>query len=139
MSDNTSPLRNVDVGALRKHKRPAPQPVEEPAPEPIVKDAPPAKKPAPRKRSPKKATPQPDVSTGEQKKMQVNALIPMGLRNRSRAAFAGTRHVEGYRSYSDFIAKAIEREVARVESEHNDGHPYSGGDDNLTAGRPLSE
>lgn len=139
MSDNTSPLRKLDVGALRKNKRPAPKPVEEPTPEPIVEAAAPAMKPAQRNGTPERTTPQPDVSTGEQKKMQVNALIPVGLRNRSRAAFAASRHVEGYRSYSDFIAKAIEREVSRVENDHNEGRPYAGGDANLTAGRPMSE
>lgn len=139
MSDNTSPLRKLDVGALRKNKRPAPKPVEETTPEPIADAPSPAGTPAPRKRSPIKTAPQPEGSTGEQKKMQVNALIPVGLRNRSRAAFAASRHVEGYRSYSDFIAKAIEREVSRVEHEHNEGHPYAGGDENLTAGRPMSD
>lgn len=43
---------------------------------------------------------------------------------RARAAYDWTRPHEGHRSFSDFIASAIMREVERLEAKHHDGQPW---------------
>lgn len=70
-------------------------------------------------------------------KVPINASIPKDLRNRSRAAYRSTQHLENDESYSDFISKAIAAEVSRREALHNGGQKYAGGEKPLSAGRPL--
>ena len=43
---------------------------------------------------------------------------------RARAAYDWTRPHEGHRSFSDFIAAAVMREVERLEAKHHDGGPW---------------
>ena len=69
---------------------------------------------------------------------KMTTYIPRAIRERAKAAFRATGHLEGDGSFSEFIAAAIEREVERREQLHNDGQPYAGDGGRLTAGRPLS-
>ncbi|TDE88170.1 hypothetical protein EXU48_23910 [Occultella glacieicola] len=43
---------------------------------------------------------------------------------RARGAYRYTQGPEGYRSFSDFIVRALEAETARVEAKYNDGRPF---------------
>jgi hypothetical protein len=43
---------------------------------------------------------------------------------RARAAYDWTRPREGHRSFSDFIAAAVMREVHRLEAEYHAGNPW---------------
>lgn len=57
---------------------------------------------------------------------------------RARAAFTWTRAQEGHRSFSDFVASALMREVDRLERKYNDGvswPPMEAGE--IPTGKPL--
>lgn len=57
---------------------------------------------------------------------------------RARAAYDWTRPYEGHRSFSDFIAGAVMREVARLEAQHHDGQPWPAVEPGqLPTGKPL--
>jgi hypothetical protein len=43
---------------------------------------------------------------------------------RARGAYRYTQGPEGYRSFSDFIVRALETETARVEAKYNYGRPF---------------
>jgi hypothetical protein len=43
---------------------------------------------------------------------------------RARAAYDWTRPQEGHRSFSEFIAAAVMREVYRLEAQYHDGKPW---------------
>src|SRR4051812_34659394 len=69
---------------------------------------------------------------------KMTTYVPRAVRERAKAAFRATSHLEGDGSFSDFITAAITREVERREKLHNDGQQYAGDGGRLTAGRPLS-
>jgi hypothetical protein len=68
----------------------------------------------------------------------MTVYIPTALRARARAAYRGTLHLEGDRSFSHMIEKLLEAGITERELQHNNGQPFSGGTDQLSAGRPLS-
>jgi hypothetical protein len=69
---------------------------------------------------------------------KMTTYIARPTRERAKAAFRATGHLEGDGSFSEFIAAAIARELERREKIYNDGQPYTGDGGRLTAGRPLS-
>jgi len=69
---------------------------------------------------------------------KMTTYVPRAVRERAKAAFRATGHLEGDGSFSDFITTAITREVERREKLHNDGQQYAGDGGRLSAGRPLS-
>jgi len=69
---------------------------------------------------------------------KMTTYVPRAVRERAKAAFRATSHLEGDGSFSDFITAAITREVERREKLHNNGQQYAGDGGRLTAGRPLS-
>lgn len=57
---------------------------------------------------------------------------------RARAAFSWTRPQEGHRSFSDFIAAAVMREVQRLEARYHAGEPWPAMEaGELPTGKPL--
>ncbi|MEE6289280.1 hypothetical protein V2J52_16625 [Georgenia sp. MJ173] len=57
---------------------------------------------------------------------------------RVRAAILHTNHLEGPRSLSEFITRAVMAEVNRLEEKYNDGQPWPGvGARELPQGRPM--
>jgi hypothetical protein len=134
----TEPTRQIGglarlVKANREEVAPSPAPT---APE--LRQT--QKKPA-RAREPKPPKIAPAVavsSTADVGKQNVSVSLPADLRNRSRAAFRATQHLEDDESYSDFVSKAIEAEIVRREIAHNGGARYEGGDRALASGRPMS-
>lgn len=43
---------------------------------------------------------------------------------RARGAYRYTQGPEGYRSFSDFVVRALEAETARVEAKYNNGQQF---------------
>jgi len=57
---------------------------------------------------------------------------------RARAAYDWTRPHEGHRSFSDFIAAALMREVGRLEGQYHDGSPWPAvAPGQLPTGKPM--
>jgi hypothetical protein len=57
---------------------------------------------------------------------------------RMRAALLNTQHLEGSRTLSDFISRAVMAEVERLEQRYNRGKPWTPvGAGQLPQGRPL--
>ena len=57
---------------------------------------------------------------------------------RVRAAILHTNHLEGPRSLSEFVHRAVMEEVRRLEAKYNDGKPWPGvGARELPQGRPM--
>ncbi|MGE3449609.1 MAG: hypothetical protein AB7H92_18735 [Microbacteriaceae bacterium] len=71
-------------------------------------------------------------------KDQMTTYIARPTRERARATFKATGHLEGDESFSSFVQTAVERELERRERLYNEGKPYAGDGGRLTAGRPLS-
>ena len=69
---------------------------------------------------------------------KMTIYISPSTRDRAKATYKATAHLEGDASFSAFIVDAITREVERRENLHNDGQQYAGDGGRLTAGRPLS-
>ena len=69
---------------------------------------------------------------------KMTIYIAPSTRDRAKATYKATAHLEGDASFSAFIVDAITREVERREQLHNDGQQYAGDGGRLTAGRPLS-
>ena len=83
-------------------------------------------------------TPQHESAARTEKKVQINATLPAEVRTRARAAYRAVGFTSGYESFSDLVAKALEREVQRLELEHNNGSPVPGGETALSSGRPMT-
>ena len=76
------------------------------------------------------------VSSGGKK--QVTFYIEEADRKRAKAAYKATNSQEGHDSWSDFVARALMKEVLHLEATYNNGKPFPGGNANLTPGRRLS-
>ena len=68
---------------------------------------------------------------------RVTTYLDGRLRARAREAYRATSHLEGDKSWSDFVERAILAEVTRREAAHHDGRPYAGDEIPLSPGRPL--
>lgn len=73
----------------------------------------------------------------EQPKTKTTVYLDRGIQGRARAAYRATGHLENDRSWSEFIEKAIQREVHRREEAHNAGEAYGEDTTPLTPGRPI--
>ncbi|WP_348789645.1 hypothetical protein [Leifsonia sp. NPDC080035] len=69
----------------------------------------------------------------------VTFYLPDELRNRARAAYRSTSNVEGDRSWSEMVGKALLAEVQRRETLHNGGRAFIGSDAPLPPGRPIGD
>ena len=82
--------------------------------------------------------PRPARSTSTAGKAKVGFYQDSDDTARARAAYDWTRPHEGHRSFSDFIAAAVMREVARLEAKHHDGQPWPAVEPGqLPTGKPL--
>lgn len=68
---------------------------------------------------------------------RVTTYLDGSLRARAREAYRATSHLEGDKSWSDFVERAILAEVLRREAAHNGGRTYAGDTTPLSPGRPL--
>lgn len=81
------------------------------------------------------ATPSP---TGSGSKAKVGFYQDPDDTARARAAYNWTRAQEGHRSFSDFLASAIMREVERLERDYHEGTPWPSVEaGELPTGKPL--
>ncbi|WP_250444008.1 hypothetical protein [Actinotalea sp. C106] len=115
--------------ARNRQATPAPA-VQDPAPTPALV-------------SPQVTVPQPAANqtprSGEGLKEQLNVSVLRDVRRRIRAAYRATSVAEGHRSFSDFVTSLLEAEARRLENTYNGGQPFTGGERELPAGRPLSD
>ena len=72
-------------------------------------------------------------------KEQLNVAVPIDVRARIRAAYRYTGVTEGHRTFSDLVTALLEVEARRLEDQYNDGRPFTGGDQPLPGGRPLTD
>lgn len=79
----------------------------------------------------------PRLSVAEEPKETITVTVRANVRRRSRTAFREANYRERVRSYSDFVERAIEREITRIEATYNDGQPLPADDEPLTPGRPT--
>ena len=69
---------------------------------------------------------------------RMTTYLSVATRDRARATYRATSHIEGDKSWSDFVERAILAEVERRELSYNAGERYQGDSSPLPAGRPLS-
>lgn len=137
MSDDT-PNRQIggltpragthDLSRLQARNRTEPKPgtvtQAEPAPTTVVKPSqPPARK---------SATLVVDSTA------RMTTYLSAATRDRARATYRATSHLEGDKSWSEFVERAILAEVERRELSYNAGELYEGDGSPLPAGRPLT-
>ncbi|WP_401001036.1 hypothetical protein [Agromyces sp. GXQ0307] len=135
---------DAPLGRLLRENRPTPPAATAEATSPPVDVPDVDKTPAPvaaartasTAKAPRKSKPTPKRSaTADTGKGTVTFYMPHSDRERARATFKATAHLEGDESFSDFLTKAVNAEVARRELEH--GGPFAGGDRPLPTGRPM--
>lgn len=57
--------------------------------------------------------------------------------SRMRSAYMATRHLTGFRTLSEFILAAVEREVEALEGRYNAGEQFTADPNSVPRGRPL--
>lgn len=77
----------------------------------------------------------PPLATGHDVKITVT--VGEERRARLRTAYTLTHLQEGHRTFSDFIAAALDAEVRRLEATYNGGAPFQTAEQGVTRGRPL--
>ena len=136
MSDDT-PNRQIggltpragtqDLSRLQARNRPGPKPETaqqaEPAPAKVVK--------------PSRAAAKKSTSVVVDSTARMTTYLSAATRDRARATYRATSHLEGDKSWSDFVERAILAEVERRELSHNAGERYEGDSSPLPVGRPL--
>jgi hypothetical protein len=88
----------------------------------------------PRKRN---AARPPEIAAADEESYRMTTYLHSSNRDRARAAYRATSHLEGDKSWSDFVERAILAETVRREAAHNAGERYQGDSSPLPAGRPL--
>jgi len=69
---------------------------------------------------------------------RMTTYLSAAMRDRARATYRATSHLEGDKSWSDFVERAILAEVERRELSHNAGERYEGDSSPFPVGRPLT-
>lgn len=129
-----------DLSGMLARNRAAEPPEVEPLADGPKKAAEAATKPprAAKKATAERATARKASASADTGKTQVTAYMSHETRNRARAAFKATAHLEGDASWSAFIEQAVLVETQRREQLHNDGQEYAGGEGALAPGRTIS-
>lgn len=70
-------------------------------------------------------------------KHKMSVYVPSELRTALRATYRATSHLEGDDSFSAFVEKALQAELARRETVYNAGRPFDTAGGKLPSGRPL--
>jgi len=155
MSD-TAPTRTIaglkpratgapDLSRLvRANRAIEPEPETEPESVPVAADTQKAET-SPRKASETNRTPRKrtvsrvqELPAAGEETYRMTTYLRSSNRDRARAAYRATSHLEGDKSWSDFVERAIVAETERREAAHNSGRRYQGDSTPLPAGRPLS-
>lgn len=127
VADLTSPATPSEQKQAPSPSVPTPEPDPRPAPvqEPVAQPKP---QPAP---------PTPKSQEAETKPVKATFYQDREARDRARAAFVSTQAQTGYRTLSEFINAAIDRECHRLEAAYNDGEPFVTGANLVKRGRPF--
>jgi len=135
------PVRKIEASQLRRANRPTPAQAPTTAPPvgetdgtttpPDISQAAPAAVTA--QRPPVQSTP----TARPKETARMSTYLDAGVRDRARAAYKATAHLENDRSWSAFVEAALQAETIRREQIHNDGKPFPGGDQPLSPGRPI--
>ncbi|XKH55242.1 hypothetical protein LG284_16170 (plasmid) [Citricoccus nitrophenolicus] len=130
-----APSSSVVTDLAKDQKKP-----ESSTPEPPVQ-SPPTQEQAPEASS--VPTPQPEVASStnpepaKPKREKLSFYHDADGAHRLRATHVSTQAITGYRSLSDFIAAAVEKECVRLEAAYNDGEVFRTGADAVKRGRPY--
>lgn len=80
-----------------------------------------------------------DGSNEPKSTKRITVYIDQGVFARARGVHRATSHLDGDKSWSEFVQKALLREAEARERAHNGGQRYGDSNAQLTAGRPLSD
>lgn len=120
---------------------PAPAPVVQAAAAPQSPPRVPATPPAEVQSVPAAApeqTPEPEPPAAVKKAYRKTSFFQsQESGSRMRSAYMATRHLTGYRTLSDFILAAVEREVEALEKTYNEGNMFDADPGSVPRGRPL--
>lgn len=85
------------------------------------------------------AVPLPAVPASGSGTAEVKMTVTVGeeRRARLRTAYTLTHLQEGHRTFSDFISRALDAEVRRLEEKYNGGAEFKTAEQGVTRGRPL--
>lgn len=86
--------------------------------------------------SPNEVAPLPNRINAENRS-RMTTYLSARTRDRARAAYRATSHLEAEASWSEFVERAILAEVERREKIYNEGEMYAGDRSPLSPGRPL--
>lgn len=144
MSGTAPGRRQIDAGLLRRQNRPAAPPA--PADDQVSTE-PPAAPPVAEEVSQEAVTPPAQQAartttlrnnSRDRETARMSTYLSPSIRDRARAAYRATAHLENDRSWSAFVETALLAETSRREQAHNDGQPFPGGDQPLAPGRPIN-
>ena len=76
-------------------------------------------------------------TVAESEPARITTYLSAVIRDRAQAAYKSTSHLEGDKSWSAFVEKALLAETERREATYNEGRQYEGVKERLSAGRPL--
>ena len=77
------------------------------------------------------------LAAAESEPARITTYLSAALRDRAQAAYKSTSHLEGDKSWSVYVEKALLAETERREALYNEGQQYEGVKERLSAGRPL--
>jgi Centromere-binding protein ParB C-terminal len=120
-------------------QQPTPQQAPDRQPQPVayVPQVQPVQ-PAPQQVQALLRQPAPEPSEPEKKKYRKTSFFQSKESGaRMRSAYIATRHLTGYRTLSDFILAAVEREVGALERQYNGGNLFTADPGTVPRGRPL--
>lgn len=126
-----------DLSRLQRRNRPE-KPAAKAAEKPPAGAEPAAPAPAQTAPIPAPARPTTAAPVASQENARMTTYLSAAVRDRARAAYKATAHLENDRSWSAFVEAALLAETLRREERHNGGAPYAGGQEALAPGRPLS-
>ena len=141
MSTSEIPDRTIQGLKPRARAR-ASSLVRENRPEPSLEVAPAleseAPSPSPESGGAHLSTPAASASSGGSKnatRSQLNVDVPPEVRQMARAAYRAAAYFEGTGSFGEFVTKALEAEIRRVQDTHNGGRPLEPIAEKLPTGR----
>lgn len=74
---------------------------------------------------------------GARSEVKMTVTVGEERRARLRTAYTLTHLQEGHRTFSGFIAAALDAEVQRLEQRYNEGRRFENAERGVTRGRPL--
>ena len=160
-SQPPAPAQPAPQPIQQQVQQPAPQPVQQPVQEPVgqamqqpVQSAPfvhqvpipavqqiPAQilqdAPAPVAAPVEAAPQQPEAESKKDAPKKASFFQSKEAGDRMRSTYNSTRPMTRYRTLSEFICAAVEKECARLEAQYNNGEPYDSDPDDVPRGRPV--